>query len=135
PSQFRQAIDRMDQSGTLGTLRSEAPSSVRADFLRLCERNHVISSTQRPAVPAPQDPPAGPRQYVNSPDLPAPLRDMIHERNTESVLQYRESYNQYVDRYVGAVRQAQSGADLRALGRPQRPHDISQPGVTQSDRQ
>lgn len=138
PSDFRATVGRMGRDGLLRTYVGEMPSSQRAEFLRTCERQGMVSRQTSPQPQGGGNPPQVPPLYRQDRSLPEPLRDAIHARNLEALDDYDQHYHAYSDRYIAQVEHAQSGEALRALGAPaehvtQTGHGLPEPGLTPDD--
>ncbi len=137
PDQYRRMLERMHRNGLLERYINEMEPEHRAAFLRQAAAKGYIQPARRPPVPQGWgNPPAPPQMYVNSARLPAPIRRAIHEHAVDALNAYNRAYSAYMRRYIDAVRNARTIADIRRLGPPavyvyrQHPEAI-EPGLTE----
>ena len=138
PEQYRQTLQRMDQDGVLAKYITEMEPEHRQAFLQQAARKGYVQTVALP--PAPRgwgNPPNPPIPYRNDPNLPAPIRQAIHDQTVDGLNRYNRAYGRYMERYRQAVENSPTVTDIRRMGPPARyfyrEHPgLIEPGVTRS---
>ncbi|MCI0415760.1 hypothetical protein L0222_23550 [bacterium] len=127
PQEYRATLDKMQKDGLLNKFIGSLSSAERDQFLAQASRKGYIQpGVQREVNAGPLNPPSSPALYKNDPSLPAAVRGAIHGHTMDSLKKYDRQYNDYIDRYTKAVKDAPTIADVRAMGPPAKKIQVSE---------
>jgi len=126
---YQAALGQLEKDGLLEKLVGAMDPSQRNAFLDQAARKGAIQTAAGEKAKGPFDPPATPRLYVQSKELPPALRRAAHEANLDAAGGYNQSYRAYVDRYAEGVMQQPSREAIKKLGPPAPFRGVSEPGL------
>lgn len=122
-------LGKLDRAGELGKALAKLSPEQRGQLIARMEQLGLISvAHSTPPSTTTLNPPPVPDLPLVSDGMPAALRDAVLAHDQGLVAHYRRDEAAYQQRYVSAVRNAKSGAELRELGAHEAPRTISFPG-------
>ncbi len=116
PREFNAVLGKLDQSGSLERFIGQLDDTQKTAFFDTAARKGALE--RREAVPqhGVMNPPTVPASYAAPKEAPLGLAKAVNEANIEGAKQLYGAQQDYLDRYEAAVRNCNSGAELRALG-------------------
>jgi hypothetical protein len=124
---LRQALKDLVADGSMDRLFEELTPSDRNALLEHCVGAGVLTKEPGEKSSGRFAPPDGPEMIAHDCAWPRSMLNAIHSYNAGQAFTYASAYKEYVERYSDAVDEVKTGAEMRALGEPVRPHALSEP--------